>query len=155
MCRDGKGGEISLHLLTLMSKECCRKCEGIRKEVQEKKEHAWREKGTFQTLRYKSWAWQQISYSQSTCPDRHSNSMQYSSTHVLPTHPPTSLPYPPELFDRYLFIVIATEARILAWAHLETQKQIRHCKDEWTQLKRISWQMQSCHVQMSIFDCPL
>lgn len=102
--RDGSGGDISRHLLTLMPKKYGgkKKCEGISKE----REHAWRGKGTFQNRLHKSWAWQQISYTQSTCPDRRSNSMQYFCTRVLPTL--QTLCDPPELFDWYLFVVIAT-----------------------------------------------
>lgn len=41
------------------------------KRSAKKSEYAWREKGTFQFQLHKSWSWQQISHSQSTCPDRH------------------------------------------------------------------------------------
>ena len=57
------------------------------KRSAKKGKYACREKGTFQIPLHKSWAWQQIPDSQSTCPDTHSHSMQYFCTRVLPSLP--------------------------------------------------------------------
>lgn len=130
---DGKGGDISLHRLALMPKQHRKKCEGIRKEVQ-KSEYAWREKGTFQFQLHKSWAWQQISHSQSTCPDRHWTACNISA-HVfcLPT-----LPTLLSTWAVWLFVYCHSYSGPRL-SHLETQKYKYDCKDERTPLKRISW----------------
>lgn len=108
--RGSNGGEINRHLLTSMpsgENGAEKKSEWIRKEEW----GAWRQTGTFQTRLHKSWVWQLISNSQSTCPDIRSRST-YFSTRAPPTLPRLhlSLSDPPDLLDLYLFIAIAAAA---------------------------------------------
>ncbi len=107
------GEEIGRHLfISVPSREndADKKREGV-KEVEWS---AGRQTGTFQTRLHKSWVWQLISNSQSTCPDIRSRSTYYS-THALPILPRLhlSLSDPPDLFDLYLFIAIAAAASTL------------------------------------------